>query len=167
MRFLTVVFAILSILLSGAIFGFFFAWVCSTMWGLDTLSPNIAISAMQAMNASVRNGVFAPAFFGTPFALILTACLALLARQFRAALYFALGAVTYGVGGLMLTIWVHVPLNETLASFQLPLTDADTVWALYSERWQYWNQVRTGFSGLALLFAAVGLSLVRRVERSS
>lgn len=60
---------LIATLLSGAIFGFFYAWVCSTMWGLDAADPRVAISAMQAMNASVRNIVFAPAFFGTPVAL--------------------------------------------------------------------------------------------------
>ena len=57
--------ALLSLLLSAALFGFFYAWVCSTMWGLDMADPRVAIAAMQAMNASVRNAVFAPAFFGT------------------------------------------------------------------------------------------------------
>ena len=53
--------AALALLHSGAIFGFFYAWICSTMWGLDAADPNVAISAMQAMNASVRNLVFVPA----------------------------------------------------------------------------------------------------------
>jgi uncharacterized membrane protein len=48
---------------------FFSAWVRSTMWGLHAAPPAIAIQAMQAMNASARNAVFAPAFFGTPIAL--------------------------------------------------------------------------------------------------
>ena len=71
--FLLKLLAILSLLFSGAMFGFFFAWVCSTMWGLDAADPNVAIAAMQAMNASVRNWVFAPAFFGTPVLLMFTA----------------------------------------------------------------------------------------------
>ncbi len=31
--------AILALLFSGAIFGFFYAWVCSIMWGLDAPIP--------------------------------------------------------------------------------------------------------------------------------
>ncbi|WP_312895093.1 MULTISPECIES: hypothetical protein [Rhizobium] len=27
--------SVTSVVFSGAIFGFFYAWVCSTMWGLD------------------------------------------------------------------------------------------------------------------------------------
>ncbi len=61
--------ATVAVLLTGAIFGFFYAWVCSTMWGLDDADPRVAIAAMQAMNASVRNAVFFPAFFLTPVAL--------------------------------------------------------------------------------------------------
>lgn len=64
------------LLSAAAIFGFFYAWVCSTMWGLDQVSSRVAIEAMQAMNASVRNAVFAPAFFGTGPILPLTALLA-------------------------------------------------------------------------------------------
>lgn len=44
-----VLLALLSLLFSGAMFGFFFAWVCSTLWGLDAADPNVAIAAMQAM----------------------------------------------------------------------------------------------------------------------
>jgi uncharacterized membrane protein len=69
MRPLAYLFAFLSLIPSGAMLEFFSAWVRSTMWGLHAAPPAIAIQAMQAMNASVRNAVFAPAFFGTPIAL--------------------------------------------------------------------------------------------------
>ena len=36
-----------SVLFAGAIFGFFYAWVCSTMWGLDQANSSVAIQAMQ------------------------------------------------------------------------------------------------------------------------
>ncbi len=77
-----------AVVFSGAIFGFFYAWVCSTMWGLDATDPRVAIQAMQAMNGSVRNAVFAPAFFGTPFVLWIAALLAWRIDRSRAALAF-------------------------------------------------------------------------------
>ena len=46
------------------------------MWGLDDADPRVAIAAMQAMNGSVRNAVFFPAFFLTPVVLGLAAALA-------------------------------------------------------------------------------------------
>lgn len=67
--------ALVSVVLTGAIFGFFYAWVCSTMWGLDAADPRVAIEAIQEMNASVRNAVFFPAFFLTPVAMALTGML--------------------------------------------------------------------------------------------
>ncbi|MEH0071633.1 hypothetical protein V6L77_17080 [Pannonibacter sp. Pt2-lr] len=81
----------LSLILSGAIFGFFYAWVCSTMWGLDAADPRVAIAAMQAMNGSVRNSVFAPAFFATPVVLALTGLLALRLKARSAGVAFLAG----------------------------------------------------------------------------
>lgn len=145
-------FSLLSLLLSGAIFGFFYAWVCSTMWGLDAADPAIAISAMQAMNASVRNVVFAPAFFGTPFVLIVAAMLAWFCRLKAAAVIFASAGLLYLFGGMMLTLAVNVPMNEALAAVSIPndAAEARRIWEDYSGPWQFWNAVRTAVSGLTL-----------------
>ena len=44
MRILLYFMVLRSLLLGGAIFGFFYAWVCSTMWGLDAADPFVAIA---------------------------------------------------------------------------------------------------------------------------
>ncbi len=149
--------AVLSLLFSGAIFGFFYAWVCSTLWGLDAADPNVAIAAMQAMNASVRNFVFAPAFFGTPFVLIAT-LVAWRGGERQAALLFGTGGVVYLVGGLTLTMMVNVPMNEALALVETPLdaARAQEVWQGYSIPWQRWNTIRAVVSGVSLLLAGLG-----------
>lgn len=153
-----------SLLFSGAIFGFFYAWVCSTMWGLDAADPRIAIAAMQAMNGSVRNAVFAPAFFATPAVLMLTAVVAWrVGRAGAGAAYAAAGAL-YLVGGLVLTMAVNVPMNEALAQVALPdsVEDARAIWDAYSGKWQLWNGVRTVVSAVTLLLAGCGLWLSAR-----
>lgn len=149
---------------TGAIFGFFYAWVCSTMWGLDDADPRVAIAAMQAMNASVRNAVFFPAFFLTPVALFGAAVVAHRSGAGLAARRFAAAAVVYLLGGLVLTAVVNVPMNEDLAEVVVPdaLDAARSVWDDYSGRWQRWNIVRTVCSGIALLLAALGLVELRR-----
>ena len=151
--------AVLSLLFSGAIFGFFYAWVCSTLWGLDTADPNVAIAAMQAMNANVRNWVFAPAFFGTPFVLVATALVAWASAERRAALLFAAGGLLYLLGGMILTITVNVPMNEALALVETPLdaAGAQETWQPYSVPWQRWNIVRTVASGITLLLTGLGI----------
>ncbi|MEQ6249081.1 anthrone oxygenase family protein [Sulfitobacter sp. HNIBRBA3233] len=155
---------LLSLLLSAAIFGFFYAWVCSTMWGLDNADPRVAIAAMQAMNASVRNAVFAPAFFATPVVLALTA--ALLRKQgfTPSAVLFALGATVYLCFGLILTMLVNVPMNEALAMQPVPATAeaAESIWQGYSTRWQLWNQIRTVASGVSFLLTTCGLLALPR-----
>lgn len=152
-----------SLLLAGAIFGFFYAWVCSTMWGLDGADPRVAIAAMQAMNSSVRNAVFAPAFFGTPFVMIATA----LVVRGRAGVFFGAGGLVYLVGGMILTIAVNVPMNEALAVVDVPqdIDAARAIWEAFSPRWQVFNIARTVVSGGALLLAGAGLWALARVTR--
>lgn len=151
------VFVMLSLLLTGAIFGFFYAWVSSTMWGLDAIDAGTAIAAMQGMNASVRNWVFFPAFFLTPVVLAVTALIARPVSRPAFGLFLA-AALVYAVGGLALTMLVNVPMNETLAAAGHPASpeQAAEIWDAYSGRWQLWNQVRTVASGLALLLAGWG-----------
>ncbi len=124
----------LSLILSGAIFGFFYAWVCSTMWGLDAADPRIAIAAMQAMNGSVRNAVFAPAFFATPVVLALTGLLALRLKARGAGVAFLAGGLLYFLGGLVLTMRFNVPMNEALALVSVPdnIEEARAIWQPYS-----------------------------------
>ncbi|MGK6314594.1 DUF1772 domain-containing protein [Neorhizobium sp. DT-125] len=164
MKSLVIVLAGLSLLLSGAIFGFFYAWVCSTMWGLDAADPVVAIEAMKAMNASVRNAVFAPAFFGTSPVLLATALLAFFTGLRGAAAAFALAGFVYLIGGQVLTLAVNVPMNEALAATATPADPeaARRMWQDYSQPWQFWNIVRTGASGICLLLTGLGIALLTR-----
>lgn len=148
-----------ALLSSAAIFGFFYAWVCSTMWGLDTLSPGTAIAAMQAMNASVRNAVFAPAFFGTGPILLLAAAFSWMSGGKRAAYIFAAAGIAYILGGMILTMAVNVPMNEALGLVDLgvPAEQLAAIWSDYSPKWQFWNQVRTIVSGLVVLMTGWGI----------
>lgn len=159
MRILTTTAVLAALLLSAAIFGFFYAWICSTMWGLDAADPRVAIQAMQAMNGSVRNAVFAPAFFGTPFALALAALLLFRQDRRRAAMAFAGAAALYFCLGLLLTASINVPMNEALATVAVPddRAAAEAIWRAYSGDWQFWNTVRTLASGAAFLLAVCGL----------
>jgi uncharacterized membrane protein len=157
-------FAALSLLLSAAIFGFFYAWVCSTMWGLDAIDPRIAITAMNGMNESVRNVVFAPAFFGTPLVLALTAGLSFKSDHGRAAIWFGLAALLYLLGAFIVTATVNVPMNRALLATTVPkdIDAARTIWQAYSGKWQAFNILRTLVSAVVLGLTAMGI--VRLVQ---
>lgn len=158
MRITTALSAIISVVFTGAIFGFFYAWICSTMWGLDNGDPRIAIAAMQAMNASVRNIVFAPAFFGTGPVLIVTALIKFKAGERFSGICFALAGAVYLIFAMGLTMAINVPMNEALALVSIPedINAARLLWQDYSQPWQMWNVTRTIASGIALVLAALG-----------
>ncbi len=163
MRRIVVGLSVTSTIFAGAIFGFFYAWVCSTMWGLDQADPRVAIKAMQAMNASVRNAVFFPGFFLTPVALGLAAAAARFGGHKLSAFCFAAAGAVYLCFGFVLTLSVNVPMNEALAATTVPddVATARQVWRDYSGRWQFWNQARTIASGIALALASYGLTQLR------
>jgi uncharacterized membrane protein len=152
------------LLLAGAIFGFFYAWVCSTMWGLDDADSRIAIAAMQAMNGSVRNAVFFPAFFLTPVVLGVAGALSYAERRTPAAALLGVAAATYVVGALLVTLLVNVPMNEALADVVIPSSEADAreIWLDYSTRWQRYNQLRTVSSGICLGLTGAALMVLHR-----
>ena len=155
--------ALISLLSAAALFGFFYAWVCSTMWGLDVADPRVAIAAMQEMNASVRNGVFAPAFFGAPLLLTLTAMIIAMSGQREPAIWFGIASGFSILLSFVLTTQIHLPMNEQLAQVVIPVdeTAAGKIWESYSPRWQLWNQVRAIAMGLAVLCAGTGLLKLR------
>lgn len=152
--------SILTLMFSGAMFGFFFAWTSSTLWGLDRTAPEVAIVAMQAMNSAVRNPVFGLAFFGTPPLMVLTSALLFWRGRRPAALLMALASLLYLGGVLIVTVAVNVPMNEALAALFLS-TDGSAArqWQAYSAPWQRANLVRTCASGGALFLAAMALQI--------
>ena len=164
MPFLVTVLPITAVLFFGAIFGFFYAWICSTMWAFDLLDPRVAMDAMQRVNENVRNGVFFAGFMLTPVVGLLAAGGLFAARQKRAALWFVAATLVYFGGGLLLTAMVNVPMNEGLGALAIPdnRDEAAAIWNAYSPRWQFWNVTRALFSGVALALAALGLVAIRR-----
>ena len=154
-----------ALMASGAMFGFFCAWVSSTMWGLDAIDPRVAMAAMQGMNASVRNPVFGSGFFGTPV-VAAAAGAALWAGQRRAAALLGAGLLAYTLGPFLLTLTVNVPINTALAGLPVPQdrAEADAIWTAYSPRWQVFNAARTVFSGATLALAAAALLCLGRAQ---
>lgn len=162
------VFLFAALAFAAAIFGFFYAWVCSTMWGLDQLPPAIAIEAMNAMNRSVRNVVFAPAFFGTPVVLAAVAMWGYMLGKRATALWLVGAALVYLVGAFLPTVLVNVPMNQALMLTDMTRDNAalQQIWGDYSSRWQVWNIARTLASGVSLLLVGAGVMVSRPLAAS-
>ena len=115
---------------------------------------------MQAINATVRNGVFAFSFFGAALSLLAGARDPHPAAAVASLRLIALAAVLYIGGGFMVTFLVNVPMNEELARVGErpcgPRADPGGV----RRPVEFWNGVRTIFSSLAFL-ALIGACLSR------
>jgi len=145
------------LLLIGLVAGFFYAFSVCVMPGLDRISPNAAIEAMKGINEAVQNPVFFITFFLTPAAAAISALVLWRSGNTAAALWIAGGGVTYLLGAFLLTAQINVPMNNALALVDSAASNAETIWRDYSERWTFWNTMRTTASTLAMLMIAIGL----------
>ncbi len=154
----------LATITTGLIAGFFYAYTCSVTLGLALLPDEQYVEAMQAINATVRNGVFAFSFFGAVLSLLLALAVHAPRLRTRRFVLMALAAVLYIGGGFMVTFLVNVPMNEELARVgeASPVALAQ-VRAGYEGPWNFWNGVRTVFSSLAFV-ALIGAGLLRRSD---
>ncbi|MEM1365815.1 MAG: anthrone oxygenase family protein [Pseudomonadota bacterium] len=153
---------IIALVATAAVAGFFYAYSSSVMFGLNATAPDVALRAMQAINAEVRNSIFAMGFFGSAVFLLAAMAIMFIKSEPGAALWFGAAAVVYIGGGFILTMAVNVPMNEALAIVDVSaLPDPATTWANYEAPWTFWNHVRTGFSLLSVVFAGIGLWSLR------
>ncbi|MCR9122022.1 MAG: DUF1772 domain-containing protein [Phyllobacteriaceae bacterium] len=141
------------ILMLGLMAGFFYAFSVCVMAGLDAVAPEKAISAMQAINAAVRNPVFFITFFLTPFVAVGASVLAFATGDARSGLFMAAAAGIYVLAAVVPTALVNVPMNEVLAAIDPARDDAAAIWTDYSARWTLWNTIRTLTTTLALAVA--------------
>jgi uncharacterized membrane protein len=156
----------LATLTTGLIAGFFYAYASSVTLGHALLPDEQYIQAMQAINATVRNGVFAFSFFGAVVSLLLTLAVHAPRPRSRRFVLVALAAVFYIGGAFMVTFLINVPMNEELARVsvgELGPAALERVREGYEGPWNFWNGVRTVFSTLAFL-ALIGACLSRRPE---
>jgi uncharacterized membrane protein len=155
--------AYVTILLFGLITGFFYAYSCSVMFGLDVSDPRHAIDVMQGINREVRNIIFAPAFFGTPLVALITAMLLYERRDASASIAFLSAALVYILFAMLPTFLVNIPMNDALAAIAIPANPAEAaiIWKAYSGDWTWWNGFRTIASALGLMLACFGLTETR------
>jgi len=151
--------AVLSLVLTAAVSGVFFAYSNSVVPGLDKVRPEQAITAMNSMNRTILNPLFLSTFVGPPVAAVLSGILILVDGATAAGLLYLAAALVYLAGCVAPTAAVNVPLNNGLDSGSIP-TDPDEVaqtWHDYSGRWKTWNHWRTAGSLVAVALSGIAL----------
>jgi uncharacterized membrane protein len=154
--------AVVSLVLTAAVSGVFFAYSNSVVPGLDKVRPEQAITAMNSVNRTILNPLFLTTFTGPPIAAVLAGVLLLVAGSTTAGLLYLAAAVVYLAGCVAPTAAVNVPLNNGLDTGTIP-TDPDEVartWQEYSSRWLRWNHARTAASLVAVALSGVALLAV-------
>jgi uncharacterized membrane protein len=141
----------------GLMAGFFYAYACSVMVGLDRVDDRTFITTMQWINATVRNAAFAPAFFGALLLTVAASAVALRSRH-SSRVWVLVAALLYAAAFLV-TMTLNVPLNEQLAAAGHPdqISDLAAVRAAFEGPWLRWNLLRTTFATASLIALALAL----------
>jgi uncharacterized membrane protein len=141
----------------GLMAGFFYAYACSVMVGLDRVDDRTFIVTMQWINATVRNAAFAAAFFGSLVLTIAAAVVAVVSSH-SARGWIVAAAVLYAAA-VLVTLTLNVPLNEQLAAAGPAdqISDLAAVRAAFEGPWIRWNLLRTGLTIGSLTALSIAL----------
>jgi uncharacterized membrane protein len=141
----------------GLMAGFFYAYACSVMVGLDRVDDRTFIVTMQWINATVRNAAFAPAIFGSLVLTIAAAVVAVVSS--RSARGWIVAAALLYAAAFLVTLTLNVPLNEQLAAAGPAdqISDLAAVRAAFEGPWIRWNLLRTGLTIASLTALSIAL----------
>jgi uncharacterized membrane protein len=135
---------------TGLAAGLFYAYACSVLLGLGRADDRTFVVAMQRINVAILNGWFALGFGG---ALLLTALAAVLhlGGTGRSVLPWIAAALVLYVAVVVITMGIHVPLNNALDAAGEPdrIADLAAVRRRFESTWVPWNVVRAAASTAA------------------
>lgn len=146
-----------STVLGGLMTGLFFAYSVSVVLALDTLPGSAYVRVIQSINEKILNVVFGMVFGGAIFVPIVGAAIVIVRgywTTFAGQSYLA-GVIIYLVGTAWVTIRIHIPMNEYIATWSIESPPDD--WSVIRSRWGRWNHVRTiaAFVSFVLYITAV------------
>jgi uncharacterized membrane protein len=144
---------------TGLMAGVFGLYAHAIMPGLGETDDRTFVGAFQSIDRAIINPWFLPAFVG---ALVLTGLAALLhlLGDGESVLPWIVAAFVLYLAVFVITIRVHVPLNDALKAAGEPdrIADLAAVRERFDEaRWVRWNIVRAVASTTAVGFLAVAL----------
>ena len=141
----------------GLMAGLLFAFSNFVMKALSRQTPESSVRTMQAINAFIQNPVFFLVFFGTTLTTAFLAVTAVAELSQPGAVLQLAGCVAYLAGTFVVTVAVHVQLNNGLALHDPKTAETAQYWFYYVGRWLPWNHVRTvcALAATALLILSV------------
>lgn len=149
--------SLLTLMLSGLIAGFFFAFSADVNLATAELGAEDYVRVQQLINLKVRNGAFALVYFGA--ALVPAALLAVSWRQWRTRSYLiaATGYLLYLAGAFIITREINVPINNAMAAWNPG--DVPATWTAMRDRWNDANLFRTAIAILSFACYAIAFAV--------
>lgn len=138
--------------------GLFYAYTCSVNLGLARLPDTGYIAAMQSINKAILNPLFFAGFLGTLLLLPLSTYLHYTQPTSTRFILLLMASVAYAIGVFGVTILGNVPLNDTLAGFNLQSASEEAIAAQrasFEGRWNNLNTIRTISSTLSILLVII------------
>ncbi|RKE52663.1 DUF1772 domain-containing protein [Sphingobacterium detergens] len=148
-----------AVITSALISGLFFAYTFSVNLGLHKLDDKGYLMAMQNINREILNPVFYICFLGAPLLLIASSVMYFDLSSPKFYL-IAAACASYIIGVFIITAAKNVPLNNQLDTLDIAGTTSDALQRmrlLIEQPWVFWNNLRTVFSFLTLVFLIVSL----------
>ncbi|MEU1982985.1 anthrone oxygenase family protein [Nocardia sp. NPDC019395] len=144
---------------TGLMAGVFWIYSLAIMPGLRSTDDRTFIGSFQAIDRAIVNPLFLATFMGA-LVLAVAAALLQLGQERRAVLLWAAAAAVLYLVAVVVTVAVHLPLNDALKAAGSPADMADpaAVRAAFDEaRWVAWNIVRAVTSTVAFAFLSWAL----------
>ncbi len=147
----------------------FYAYSCSVVPGLGRLKDLEYLGAMQSINRAILNPVFLCCFMGALLLLPLSAWSTYRDAGLTTRCWLLIAAgIAYALGVFGVTMLGNVPMNEVLDKIRLAGSAPDqlrTQRAVFENRWNTLNNIRSLFAIVALIFAV--LACMSRTARGA
>jgi uncharacterized membrane protein len=145
----------------GLMAGVFGVYAHAIMPGLGRTDDRTFVGAFQAIDRAILNPWFVPVFVGALIFTGASGALHLAAADKRLA-YWIIGASILYTIAFVITIAIHVPLNDAIKAAGDPdrIADLAAVRQRFETKWVHWNIVRAVTSTLA--FGCLVSALLQR-----
>ena len=157
-------FLLVSSLLCTLVTGFVFTYAIVVMPGFGKLNDREFIQAFQATNGIIQNNqpLFMFVWVGSIASVAATIVLSVVHRNGNEHWVIILFGTLYIIGVQGITMFVHLPLNNSLQGLDINELDLEYLKQLHSEfetRWNYFNNIRTSIACTVSIGLMISLGL--------
>jgi uncharacterized membrane protein len=152
------------IILTGLLAGLFYGYQCSVIQGLGKLNDKEYLLAFQSINKAILNPVFFVSFMGSLIMLSVTSLVSYKAGNTYLLPFLIAATLIYAFGVFGITAACNVPLNNSLAAYDIAAASSNSLQEMrsfFEIRWNRWHLIRT--TAALVSFALLTAPLLKKV----